>query len=287
MALTDKLRAIADSIRAKTGKTDGLTLDQMATEIAGIEGGGWNYATNEDFGVTIGDNTFRDNNHILDVDIPWCSEIGNSAFENATSLKTVKVKNLSDRYMYIEGAAFRNCTALEDITAIGVRDIGAANAGETFKNCSNLRSVNLVSSKSLGTNSQQVNIGPESFMNCGNLSEINGGSSLDCNTICSGAFVFCVSLTKIRLTDCAHIMKDAFYGCENLTAVILDGSVVCTVELSAFAETPIGVGEGNIYVPSAMYESYRTAYEAALDEIMPGFFSVLFRKIEDYPEICG
>ncbi len=37
MALTDKLTAIADAIRGKTGGTDELTLDQMATEIAGIE----------------------------------------------------------------------------------------------------------------------------------------------------------------------------------------------------------------------------------------------------------
>ena len=40
MALTDKLTAIADAIRAKTGKTDSLTLDQMPTEIAGITTGG-------------------------------------------------------------------------------------------------------------------------------------------------------------------------------------------------------------------------------------------------------
>ena len=40
MALTDKLVAIADAIRGKTGKTDALTLDQMATEIAGIQTGG-------------------------------------------------------------------------------------------------------------------------------------------------------------------------------------------------------------------------------------------------------
>lgn len=32
MALTDKLKAIADAIRGKTGKTAGLTLEQMATE---------------------------------------------------------------------------------------------------------------------------------------------------------------------------------------------------------------------------------------------------------------
>ena len=40
MALTDKLIAIADAIRGKTGKTDEMTLDQMVSEISGIEGGG-------------------------------------------------------------------------------------------------------------------------------------------------------------------------------------------------------------------------------------------------------
>lgn len=40
MALTDKLTAIGDAIRTKTGGTDLLTLDQMATEIANIQGGG-------------------------------------------------------------------------------------------------------------------------------------------------------------------------------------------------------------------------------------------------------
>ena len=40
MALTDKLTAIADAIRGKTGKTDSLTLDAMPGEIEGIETGG-------------------------------------------------------------------------------------------------------------------------------------------------------------------------------------------------------------------------------------------------------
>lgn len=40
MALTDKLTAIADAIRAKTGETGGLTLEQMPTAIASIETGG-------------------------------------------------------------------------------------------------------------------------------------------------------------------------------------------------------------------------------------------------------
>ena len=40
MALTEKLSNIADAIRAKTGKTEKLTLGQMPAEIAGIIGGG-------------------------------------------------------------------------------------------------------------------------------------------------------------------------------------------------------------------------------------------------------
>lgn len=38
MALTDKLTAIANAIRAKTGKTDAMTLDAMATEIESMSG---------------------------------------------------------------------------------------------------------------------------------------------------------------------------------------------------------------------------------------------------------
>ena len=40
MALTDKLSAIGNAIREKTGGTDLLTLDQMPTEISNIQGGG-------------------------------------------------------------------------------------------------------------------------------------------------------------------------------------------------------------------------------------------------------
>ena len=47
MTLTDKLTAIANAIREKTGKTDKLTLDDMVTEILNINGssGGGTVAT--------------------------------------------------------------------------------------------------------------------------------------------------------------------------------------------------------------------------------------------------
>ncbi len=40
MALTDKITAVAEAIRSKTGKTDKLTLDQIPAEIESISGGG-------------------------------------------------------------------------------------------------------------------------------------------------------------------------------------------------------------------------------------------------------
>lgn len=40
MALTSKLSAIGDAIRAKTGKSEQMTLEQMVTEIASIQTGG-------------------------------------------------------------------------------------------------------------------------------------------------------------------------------------------------------------------------------------------------------
>lgn len=51
MALTDKLTAIADAIRAKTGKSDTMTLDGMVTEIASISGGGSSTVDNKRYFV--------------------------------------------------------------------------------------------------------------------------------------------------------------------------------------------------------------------------------------------
>ena len=52
MALTDKLTAIGDAIRAKTGGTEKLTLDEMPTQIASISGGGSEPAVIEALDIT-------------------------------------------------------------------------------------------------------------------------------------------------------------------------------------------------------------------------------------------
>ena len=79
MALTDKLTAIADAIRGKTGKTDGLTLDQMPAEIEGIQGGGGEfYFTPYGVGYTP--------NMVLD-----CTVIVTPAWKGADNIKSLEL----------------------------------------------------------------------------------------------------------------------------------------------------------------------------------------------------
>ena len=61
MALTDKLTAIGNAIRGKTGGTDLLTLDGMVTEINGISTGGGTTLPEEAYVITGNcDNLFSD-----------------------------------------------------------------------------------------------------------------------------------------------------------------------------------------------------------------------------------
>lgn len=74
MALTNKLSAIGNAIREKTGGTNLLTLDQMATEIANISGGGgggsWSTATITSPTTTY-NKTFDISNYVSDDNKNW------------------------------------------------------------------------------------------------------------------------------------------------------------------------------------------------------------------------
>ena len=66
MSINTAMTAIADAIRAKTGKTEPLTIEQMPSEIEGISGGGsseinenWKYATGISFANATLPDTFE------------------------------------------------------------------------------------------------------------------------------------------------------------------------------------------------------------------------------------
>ena len=126
MALTDKLINIADAIRGKTGKTDLLTLEQMATEIGEISGGGIEYVNDNATSIadnayrgmplksvdfpkvaTIGGSAFRDCAELAAVNFPVATTVGANAFRS-TALTTVDLPNATS----IEQSAFYACSAL-------------------------------------------------------------------------------------------------------------------------------------------------------------------------------
>ena len=101
MALTDKLSAIGNAIRAKTGGTDMLTLDQMPTAIAGIQTGsdsGWDESTVK---------SLIERSSILNLTLPSdLTKIGKGAFYGCKYLKNITLPNTVTR---IEDFAFTDC----------------------------------------------------------------------------------------------------------------------------------------------------------------------------------
>ena len=101
MALTNKLSAIGDAIREKTGKADKLSLDQMVTEIAGIETGGG--GTDLSIGLLDGTMTEYKNAELT-------TALRYYAFYQHTGLKRVILPNYKH---FVPSNCFRYCTSLE------------------------------------------------------------------------------------------------------------------------------------------------------------------------------
>ena len=88
MAIIDKLKAIANAIRSKTGKTEMLSLDEMPSEIEGIETGG---------GREIDSLVLRTIESYSNHDI---TTLGAYAFTNCGKLKTIDTPNVTTMGIY-------------------------------------------------------------------------------------------------------------------------------------------------------------------------------------------
>lgn len=126
MALTDKLTAIADAIRTKTGKTDALTLDKMPNEIASIVSGG--DSTMEDGLITTTITEYKNNRvatvgsyalsnlaSLEKVTLPMAETLGTYAFANDTSLKRIDILGGGTLSGSIDSSCLLNCENLTEI----------------------------------------------------------------------------------------------------------------------------------------------------------------------------
>lgn len=238
MALTDKLTAIADAIRGKTGGTEELTLVQMANEIAGISAGGEGYSEQDlvelmaagNFpsgqitinGGTIWFSAFRDRRNIAKVAAPNAVNLYREAFGNCTELHTVSLPQITN--VVSASYAFDGCTKLVnvDMPLIPLVQMGM------LRGCSALQGV--VFPSATGT-------GIYAFQNCSGLHTVDllGGGSIGNLTFQNDAQLRTLILRAPTVTAIGHA--------------------------NVFTGTPFAAngGGGTVYVPAALIDQYRQA----------------------------
>lgn len=256
MSVNEKMTAIADAIRGKTGGTSPLTLDQMATAIAEIQTGGGdttslfteiNNGTIENFIATedmyrLRPYMFYGNASLKSIDLtklnaPWVSEdysdvkdyeglIGAYCFNNCTTLENIILPEEA-KNAWIHGRAFMGCTALKEF-ATEQPGIFSTVCPQVFANCTNLKKVVV-----------------PNFTSTAVANVFNGCTALELVDFAGGA------IGATWFNNCA-LLK---------TLVIREEKVTTLSNINAFTNTPFASGGtgGTVYVPAALIESYQTA----------------------------
>ena len=209
------------------------------------------------------DSAFFGCNDLRYAHLEQCSYIGFNAFRGCASLEHVYL----DSCEMVQASGFMNCSSLESISMPACEYIGPA----AFYGCKNLQTASLPNCSTVGWSA---------FAACSALTEI---SLPKCTEIAPAGFLYCSAMSRAILPKCKSVGSTAFFGCENLTLVsfgevnsigslafgnclsLMSVYVGCpsvpTLESSdAFSTTPITQGgSGRIYVPSSLYQSFRTA----------------------------
>ena len=229
MALIDKLSAIGNAIRSKTGKTDLLTLDQMPTEISSI-------IVNK--APAIVDKTVTE---ISEDDLKGCTKIAYSAFFSCTALTSVSIP---DSVTEIDDNAFQSCISLISITIPAtVTRIGRY----VFYGCEDLETV------SFGEGIRLPSISAGTFDNCKKLRSINLPEGI--TVLGDGAFRDCSGLTSIKIpASVTEIKNDVFINCTSMTVYdFTDHTSVPTLYRTAFE----GISSTcKIRVPNSLYNEW-------------------------------
>lgn len=123
-----------------------------------------------------------------------------------------------------------------------------------------------------------TNIAAYAFRTCVNLVNVDIPRV---TTLGSACFYGCSSIVTIDLPSVTSIADNVFATASKLATLILrNNSVALLSNINAFSGTKIASGEGYMYVPSSLVDSYKIAtnWNAYADQI---------RAIEDYPDITG
>lgn len=280
MALTSKLSAIGDAIRAKAGTTTKYTLADMPTAIKNLPSGAttligqWCEGTLKSLSastVSSVNATAQDlfGGSITKVDLPSCTSLDN--FSTLTTYQTVLTKiNLpSLDFTPTSYPWFSNFSALTSLT-LGCTRVSRPLA----KNNTALTELSLPACTSIDTS------GP--IEGCTNIIT---ASFPKVSIFQNNEFYAFHKLEKVDMSACTSISQGVFCECYSLkTLIIRQTSKVATLSnemvltdcyhfsgITSSTYNPDGAKDGYIYVPDTLVNSYKTAtnWATLADQIKP------------------
>lgn len=195
MALTDKIKAIADAIRTKTGMTDVMTLDEMPAKISGMPSGAKEPYVEE---------SYDEDGNLITAKLVGHTIVRNDAYASSSNLASIE---LPSSITSIGARAFRNCSNMI-LTELPSSLITVGSSA--FVHCYKLSLTELPSNL--------ITIDTGAFQVCTGLTSIVFPSSL--TTIGAYAFNNCSNLESVRfLGTPTSIDENTFNGCTNLTSI--------------------------------------------------------------------
>lgn len=192
MALTNKLSAIGDAIRSKTGTTELMTLDAMPAAIEAIQtGGGGDLEIPPEAFIFTGDCQYRFSNNSFIWFIDQCGsrittkDINNASnmFYNSNKLKTIPFDiNFRNGGCYCT-SMFSGCDSLESVPSIDFKQTNNQAIWTMFQNCFELREIGKLSN--LYPNTQGMS---SMFNGCHNLRYLPEFENLNLEKAYSGSY---------------------------------------------------------------------------------------------------
>ena len=249
--------ASGDYVIAITVVSGGFVLQSSSMSVSSILWNGNN-------GTNSPDRAY--NNAIKKIEIGTdVSSIGNSAFNNCSSLASITIP---DSVTSIGNNVFYYCYSLSSIT---IPDSVTSISNSTFNNCSSLASITIPDSvtsiggsvfyycyslASITIPDSVTSIGDQAFYNCYSLSSITIPDSV--TSIGGSVFYNCYSLSSITIPDSVtSIGQQAFRNCTYMESIKFTSIIPPTVSSSnAWSGVPTSC---IMYVPTGTLETYKAA----------------------------